>query len=149
MGQRVAKARGDGALVVTPLGHGDLCAFAADRPLAVGASHETHGHRRAFAQCEPDLARIKRDMPDACRDDRGQHLLRARVKPLDQRGVGDVVAEGFEPELARLELDVRRPEQAPRGVDDADGLERRGLQARADRHNIGPHMSQCKRCDQP
>ena len=62
----------------------------------------------------------------------GRTLLRAGIERLDERGVGDVVAEGGKPELARLELDVGRAEQAARGIDDADGF-RAARRARASR----------------
>ena len=108
--------------------------------------------------------------------------MRAGIERLDERGVGDVVAERVKPELARLELDVRRAQQAARSIDDADGLERRRVRAsrsqtpsafsrstelvssaavlvstgprarrgrRTDHDDIGAHMRQRQRGDEP
>ena len=43
----------------------------------------------------------------------------------DQDGVGNVVAEGVEADLAGVEGDLRRADQARGAVDDAHGAERR------------------------
>jgi hypothetical protein len=53
-------------------------------------------------------------------------LLRTGIKRIGERGVGDVVAEGVEPELARPELDLRAQKTARR-IDDANGLQRCGV----------------------
>ena len=50
--------------------------------------------------------------------------MRPRVQRLNESGIGDVVAEGREAEFARPELDVRRADEAPRYIDDADCFER-------------------------
>ena len=49
---------------------------------------------------------------DIRRLDRRQNLASARVERRDERRVWDVVAESLEPELACLELDIGRAEQA-------------------------------------
>ena len=127
MRQRMAEARGDRALLVAPLADADAGRNPADRTPAVGACHQPRGEAGAVAQAQHGVAAIELDVGDARRDDRGQDLLRAGIKRIGESGVGDVVAEGGKPELARLELDVRRAQETARRIDDADGLQRRGV----------------------
>ena len=61
------------------------------------------------------------------RQQRLQDVLGAGIEPFDERGIADVVAEGRKPELACRELDVRRPQEAGRCIDDANGFERGGV----------------------
>ena len=73
------------------------------------------------------LAAVQLDAVDHGRLDRIQGGGRTCVQLFDQDAIGNVVAEGLKTEFGRSELDVGRPKEAAAIVDDADGLERRGM----------------------
>src|ERR1044072_7479543 len=56
-------------------------------------------------------------------------FCRALLERRDEMPVLDIVAEALKSDLGGLEYHLRRAQQAGRVVDDADGLERRGLRA--------------------
>ena len=76
---------------------------------------------------QPGVAWRELDALDICGIERGHAVGGLRVQHVDEHAVGDVVAEGVEAKLACPEFDVRRAKQAARGIDDANGLERRGM----------------------
>jgi hypothetical protein len=85
--------------------------------------------RRPAAPAQGEFRRAVADGngPNAFGNDLRNRILRARIERLVEHHVGDIVAEGFETKLSRLERDVRGAHEAARGIDDVDGLQRRGV----------------------
>ncbi len=95
------------------------------RPSAPIAS--SSGNLRVLRARQPDVAWREFDALDICGIERSHTVGGLRVQDVDEHAVGDVKAEGVEAKLACPEFDVRRAKQAARGVDDANGLERRRM----------------------
>ena len=107
----MGEARCDRGLTVMLHGGGDMRSFAANRVAPIGADHEPRGNLPALFAAQARMVRGKRDAVDIRRLKQGEGGGGMAVQHLDQRGIGDVVAESLKPELARRELDVRRAQE--------------------------------------
>ena len=127
VGTAMVEARSNGALLVTPLADVDPRGLATKRAPPVRRHDETRCDAAPVGAIEPDALILYRDALDSRGDDRAEHLTCPRIKRLDESRIGDVVAEGGKAEFARPKFDVGGADQAPRGIDDADGFERSRL----------------------
>ena len=136
------EARCDRGLTIMLHGGGDMRSFAANRVAPVGADHEPRGNLPALLAAQAGTVRDKRDAVDIRRLKEGEGGGSLPVQHLDQRGVGDVVAESLEARARRRELDVWRAQQATRRIDDPDRLQRCGV-----RQERIPHAKRLQHVD--
>ena len=100
--------------IVAPLGL-DAGGGAAERLAPVGADDEPRGERRAAVERDRDIAVARLDRRGGGRDPpQVRQRGGAAVERRDQVPVLDIVAEGFEPDLGRLERDLGRADQPRR-----------------------------------
>ena len=138
----MGEARCDRGLTIMLHGGGDMRSFAANRVAPIGADHEPRGNLPALFAAQARTLRGKRDAVDIRRLKQGEGGGSLAVQHLNQRGVGDVVAESLKPELVRRELDVRRAQETAGRIDDPDRFQRRRM--RAEEHPTAQAPSACR-----
>src|SRR5262245_45688041 len=111
MRRAMRKARRDGGLPGRALRSGDAGSLSAERAPAVCTDDELRGKLFTIVECELCQAGLQFDAFDRARPQRETRRGPA-VEAVEQRAVGDVVAEGGQAELARLERHVGGPDQA-------------------------------------
>ena len=94
---------------------------------AVGGRHQRRLEPAAIAACQPYPVGQGGDGADRLgMRSQGRECREAPRHCIGQIDVMDVVAEGAAAQFGGIECDLRRPHQAPRGIDQSQALKRRG-----------------------
>ena len=106
-------------LVVAPVERFDADRVADKRAAAIGGNNQRRRKAAAVGEVRGYVATGEVERLDGCASPLDGSSQDRGVERREEGEVGDVVAEGVEPDLRGMEEDLRRADEAPRGVDDA------------------------------
>ncbi len=118
----------EGGLPISPAARFNPSCGAAQRTSSLGSDRQARRYRSSVRQPHRHFVTIDLDRSGVLVDERDcRQFTRARFKGCDNQPVLDIVAERIEADLAGREMNLRRPHQSRRIVDNADDLQRRGV----------------------